>query len=136
MARKVPKFEYAIICDDIREEVGNKLSYIGIYGRDIFVPNIPFNFPKLCVIITYKDIKIDDSFSFKIIDPSGKMLGKAINVTITSGEKDYNRISILGRFIPLTINQEGLHKLEIMINDDENRKRVIDFKIIKASPSQ
>lgn len=40
-----------IYCDDIREEVGNKFSYMGVYSSDLTVPNAPILLPKLCVAV-------------------------------------------------------------------------------------
>lgn len=40
-----------IYCDDIREEVGNKVSYMGIYSKDLFVPTAPVVLPKLCIAV-------------------------------------------------------------------------------------
>ena len=44
MKRKKPVFEYAIICDDIRHEMGNKFSLIGIYGSELQAAQLPFLF--------------------------------------------------------------------------------------------
>jgi hypothetical protein len=38
-------------CDDIREEVGGKLSFMGIYSNDMIVPGFPFVLPKLCIAV-------------------------------------------------------------------------------------
>lgn len=40
-----------IYCDDIREEIGNKVSYMGIYSKDLFVPTAPIVLPKLCIAV-------------------------------------------------------------------------------------
>jgi hypothetical protein len=42
---------HSIFCDDIRQEVGNKLSYMGIYTGQMFVPALPLTLPKLCVVM-------------------------------------------------------------------------------------
>src|ERR1700743_2371862 len=39
-------------CDDIRAEVGNKTSLMGIYGGDMMVPSFPAIVPKLCAHIS------------------------------------------------------------------------------------
>jgi hypothetical protein len=36
-----PRVAFCLFCDDIRAEVGNKYSVMGIYGRDIIFPNPP-----------------------------------------------------------------------------------------------
>lgn len=40
-----------VFCDDIRQEVGNKLSYMGIYFSEMTIPTAPLVLPKLCVAI-------------------------------------------------------------------------------------
>ncbi len=131
MARRKPKFEYAIICDDIRQEISNKVSYIGIYGKDIFVSKIPFTFPKLCFSISYKDLKTEDSFSIELIDPSGKPLGKTINGIVPGELKDVITFHMFAIFSPLVIKQEGSYKLVITINEDIRMKREVEFVISK-----
>ncbi|MBW2737804.1 MAG: hypothetical protein JRE64_02920 [Deltaproteobacteria bacterium] len=131
MARRKPKFEYAIICDDIRQEISNKLSFIGIYGKDIFVSKISFTFPKLCFAILYKDIKAEDSFSIELITPSGRQLGKTINGRVPKDIKGNIYFNMFAIFSPLTIRQEGSHKLVITFNNDAKMKREVEFVIKK-----
>jgi hypothetical protein len=38
-----------VFCDDIRHEVGGKLSYIGVYSGMLFVPTFPATLSKLCL---------------------------------------------------------------------------------------
>lgn len=40
---------YTLFCDDVRLEVGNKLSYMGVF-QTIFVPQLPVWLPKLAVV--------------------------------------------------------------------------------------
>ena len=40
-----------IYCDDIREEVGNKVSYMGIYAGELRVPAAPVILGKLCIAV-------------------------------------------------------------------------------------
>lgn len=42
----------AIFCDDIRHEIGNKMSYIGVYQGELIVPEIPIALPRLCIFAT------------------------------------------------------------------------------------
>lgn len=46
-------FGYTIFCDDIRQEINNKISYMGIYQDEIIVPSIPFVMKNFCMIIKY-----------------------------------------------------------------------------------
>ncbi|MCJ2038533.1 hypothetical protein MKK55_06110 [Methylobacterium sp. J-059] len=41
---------FSIFCDDIRNEVGGKLSFIGCYNSVMFAsPDMPFILPKFCI---------------------------------------------------------------------------------------
>jgi hypothetical protein len=47
---------FSLFCDDIRGEIGGKLSVMGIYQSDMIFPptqTFPFNMPKFCVLIKY-----------------------------------------------------------------------------------
>ena len=46
------RFGYSIFCDDIRNEPGGKLSFIGCYNGAIFVSSpFPLELPKFCIHI-------------------------------------------------------------------------------------
>lgn len=47
-------FMMAIFCDDVRQEVGNKLSYLGVYGPSLIVPAFPTTLIKLCCVLTVR----------------------------------------------------------------------------------
>ena len=40
---------YTLFCDDVRLEIGNKLSYMGVF-QTIIVPQMPVWLPKLAVV--------------------------------------------------------------------------------------
>lgn len=40
-----------IFCDDIRQEVGGKYSYIGVYGSRLLISTLPATLPKLCLAL-------------------------------------------------------------------------------------
>lgn len=43
-----------LYCDDVRREEGNKLSFMGVYSGDLFVPAFPTLLLKLCVVLTFR----------------------------------------------------------------------------------
>lgn len=40
-----------LFCDDIRHEMGGKLSFIGVYSGGLFVPAFPVTLAKLCLSV-------------------------------------------------------------------------------------
>jgi len=45
----IPRHIEVIYCDDIRYEIGNKVSFMGVYSADLFVSEFPAILPKLCI---------------------------------------------------------------------------------------
>lgn len=45
-----PRHAWTIFCEDIRQEVGNKNSFMGIYNGEMIFDEFPSYLPKLCVI--------------------------------------------------------------------------------------
>jgi hypothetical protein len=48
-------YGYTIFCDDIRHEIGNKTSYVGVYRSILYGQDkLPFVIPKLGIVATYR----------------------------------------------------------------------------------
>jgi len=62
----VHRCTHLLVCDDVRQELGNKRSYIGAYGSDIIVAAIPSILPKLCFALTVKTPKSDPLRSMEV----------------------------------------------------------------------
>lgn len=41
----------ALFCDDLRHEINGKLSLMGVYTGDMYVPHFPITLPKICAFI-------------------------------------------------------------------------------------
>jgi hypothetical protein len=52
-------YGYTLFCDDIRHEMGGKMSYMGVYRSIMYVPAFPFQLPKLAIAITYLELKTE-----------------------------------------------------------------------------
>lgn len=46
------RFAWVVYCDDIRHEISNKLSFIGVYASIMYVPHFPIAIPRLCIAVT------------------------------------------------------------------------------------
>ncbi len=45
------RYGYCIFCDDIRSELGEKLSFMGVYNGVLLLPEFPYTLAKLCAQI-------------------------------------------------------------------------------------
>lgn len=73
------RYLQAIFCDDIRQEVGGKLSYIGVYGRRLIVSQFPATLPKFFVALTAvtPESKPFQSLTFKLFEDD-RLLGEHV----------------------------------------------------------
>jgi hypothetical protein len=130
MAARKPKLLYSIFCDDIRQETGSKLSFMGVYGPDgVYIPRKPFIFPMFCAALSFKNIKGGDSFEVSLISPSGKKIGKGIHGSIPDEEKIMHGFLILAKFVPMKVDEEGTYKIETIFNDEVSTKQVVEIPI-------
>jgi hypothetical protein len=47
-----PAFMETIYCDDVRAEIGNKLSFMGVYGSNLLLSDFPAALPKFCAVMS------------------------------------------------------------------------------------
>ena len=127
-----PKLEYAMICDDIRHEVGDKFSLIGVYGSDIYAANMPFLFPKLSVAIAYRHLKGGDTFHIELIDPAGTIVSDTIRGEVPTEVSGLTRFIIFGSFPPLRLEKQGRYTLAIVINGDREKAEEVSITIKAA----
>lgn len=52
MKKNAERILTAIFCDDIRHEVGNKISYMGCYQSELYVPAAPIALTRFCIQAT------------------------------------------------------------------------------------
>lgn len=57
---------WAEYCDDVRQEIGNKISLIGCYGSDILISAFPTFLPKLCVVVKVRT-PVDQPFDKGVV---------------------------------------------------------------------
>jgi hypothetical protein len=117
---------YSILCDDIRFEQYNKLSFIGVYSDGIFVPKLPFVFPKLCIAQEFDDTK--NAQKMKLV-----LRGPKINLPPIGGEvknvvgAERFRLKVPICIGPLEFEQEGDYFFETYFNDSEKPDFITKF---------
>ena len=79
-----PRFASAIFCDDIRYELGNKVTLVGLYNKDLFVQEFPAHLSRLAVSLNV-DTPIEKPFeTFGVIVEKGDEVVMEIPVQPTS----------------------------------------------------
>lgn len=76
------RYAHAIYCDDIRQEVGGKITLVGIYSGQCLVREIPCTLPKLCLSLNVSASRAKPVRSLIVV---GAFAGnEVINMTLDS----------------------------------------------------
>jgi hypothetical protein len=109
----------AIYCDDIRNELGAKLSFIGVYSGEMYFPSFPIVLAKFCIFVTLKIPKIEY--------PKEK-----IKIRVCEGANEIARLEYdkqeLEKYKPLNIKDDHFNDSEINL-DDQNTIFSVGFTI-------
>jgi hypothetical protein len=140
---------FVIFCDDIRHEIGDKATYVGVYtGQMILVGNLPMTLPKLCAAITLRisppteiirpiirmHISGQDQPLFEFMGEIQPVTGQQ-NDILFDQTPDSITIMQMGAFAQMQgimINEPSKIRVSAYIGDDEYRLGTLD--IIPALP--
>lgn len=129
MKKNDGRFITAIFCDDIRQEVGNKFSYMGCYQGEVVVQMAPVVLPKLCVYASvstpkqrpFKSLILrvvqDDDVELARIDISEETLAGVSQ--ITDGTATRKNIDTAIVFSPFAIEKPTMLRLMVTTEEGE-----------------
>jgi len=112
-----------IFCDDVRYEIGNKLTMCGVYQQKIFVaPNTtwPLTLPKFCIVAK---IQTEGEFFIKgtLYCKRDQEPEKIISTFENSNNGEHNSFLLPFIFYPFSFRKEG--KLSFSIDLTSNDKK-------------
>ena len=102
MKKNADRFVHAVFCDDIRREVGDKMSLMGCYQGELFVPFLPIALAKLCIFVT-------------ISTPVKRPL-KALTIRVDQGETPLATIEVVNEDLIRTVPPSGEDVTRILAN--------------------
>src|SRR2546421_7398956 len=130
-----PKLElvYTLFCDDVRLEVGNKLSYMGVF-QNIIVPQLPVWLPKLAVVNHWRGEGAHLS-EVRILMPDRRqalVVSQPARFEITHGSAD--NISF---FVNVTFPVAGQYVVQTLIDSNlfDERVMIVSYQQLIA-PSE
>jgi len=134
-------FGYSIFCDDVRQEIGGKATFIGVYRAVIFVhESFPAVIPKFVIAINFFQRKsaVRDNAKVRIYLPGeeedydkpaqiegviGGLQEGAEKITtsmqkIPGADTSFMRIESPLVFTPLILAEPGLIKVRVILDDE------------------
>ena len=113
-------------CDDIRQEIGNKPSFMGVYTGGIVVASLPTVLPRLSVWLTI-ETPVDappKTLSLRIVRDDGEELVRMADAEIGEPERKSGRSTVrlmAGLALPGVQLPEGIKHLQLLatVNGEE-----------------
>jgi len=143
-----PRSLEVIYCDDIREEAGNKFSYMGVYSGELTVPSAPVLLPKFCIAVKAMT-DIGDPFEtleVRIVKVKGddetELLSTglvALPTELPRLDNDLTRLVAQMTFMlaPFQIDEETILRVKATTEREELRGMALRIRIVSppASPT-
>jgi hypothetical protein len=141
-------FGYCIFCDDIRQEIANKLTYVGVfYGPELNVLGaLPANIGKFCIQAVFKQRFADgfEPMTFEVhmpgddpdkpsarVEVNSEQVATALPAPPSDEEDPFLQIMSVIVFNPLEIRQEG--KVQVSVLRSGKRYR-LGKMTVRAAP--
>jgi hypothetical protein len=70
-----PTLDYAVVCDDVRYEVGDKISLMGVFDA-IQIQSFPAVHPRLSVVVAWMNVPGEVKSEIQLADPDGSLIGR------------------------------------------------------------
>lgn len=131
MSKHLPRHDFTLIADDIRMEIGNKPSIMGVYGDDIILASFPVALPQLRFFSRLSGGKGDYQVRFSLKGPDGveQFIGSnEMHVTMNGGVHHINY-----GVAPFQASQEGAYTYTIFIDGKEFCKTVFNVKAAQSA---
>ncbi len=125
---KLAKKINMILCEDIRPEIGNKTSLMGIYGNNMIVNQVPFILPKICLyVMLTKTTKPIPDFDVTVIIPKTDPI--KLNIPEPPNQIVGSDVSLGILISPLKIKSVGNARIEIRFKNEKKPSLIYRFKI-------
>jgi hypothetical protein len=127
-----PALDYAVVCDDIRFEVTDKISLMGLFDA-ISVQSFPTVHPRLSVVAAWLALRGEAISEIELVDPSGTLIGQlgVANIKETADKKGARHIAVSYN---VPFKTPGIYEIRIYLNRELVRS--IPFPVRSAGPPQ
>lgn len=127
-----PQLSDAILCEDIRQELGNKVSLVGVLGRKIFLPpdaTFPGRVPQLAVFTRWSGLTEGEKVSLGvesgqevIVDPKGTAV-----VGVVKEPDEYT--NVIFQLPGFPIRGFGEFKFKIYLDNDQSPRAQLCLQV-------
>lgn len=132
---------YTIFCDDLRQEVGNKISYMGVFQGMMFVQAFPVTLPKFCaaVAVRYPREVTPSSLVFKLLLQDNVIAERSIDpAPLASKQSDEQGMQVvlataLFQIVPFALEEPALLKSRVYLDHQELKAGALIIRSLQDS---
>ncbi|HEY4369127.1 MAG TPA: hypothetical protein VGN07_17970 [Steroidobacteraceae bacterium] len=130
---------YTIFCDDLRQEVGNKVSYMGVYQGILYVEAFPVFLPKLCAAVTLRVLmdRRPKRLLFRMLMEDTVIAERAFDTQLMAQDQtavDTNHDAIyataLFQFTPFAAEAPARLKSRVYFDDQELKAGALNIRML------
>ncbi len=117
---------YTILCEDIRLEVNNKLSLMGVFKDLIYLKKMPLSLPTLTFYQTFTNVYGKYELKFELLSPKGELLAE-----VEAKVKDTDGLRLSGipiKFNSATFDSEGLYQFKSSVKKGDHFKEIANYR--------
>ncbi len=117
-----------ILCDDLRMELGNKFSIMGVYGREMLFSSIPALLPRISLAVKLEGIKkIFTDFHVRLKTPDNE--SKNFTYPAPANLELDGETNLLIVISPFRVTSPGKAAIEITFSGDKKPSIIHEFEI-------
>lgn len=141
-----PRYVHTLYCDDVRTEVGGKMTFVGVYQNQLVVHHLgPVSLPKLCVVATAQTPKEKpfERLCFKLLQDDTvlqeiEIPPEALQMAITLSDNDPNSaFQSYGMILTLQpFNIEKSCVLRIRAETESEELAASALRVVLAPPEE
>jgi hypothetical protein len=122
---------YTIICDDVRLEMGNKLSLMGIF-ENVFFPSFPSILLRLAVVNHWVGVG-DFETRIRILSPDGKEVASSAPSTFRIEAQGYaDNVTV---FTNVAFDRAGTFNVQILLDGRSVSQKSIYVHLVQQPPA-
>jgi hypothetical protein len=121
----MPTYIDTILCEDVRPEIGNKLTLAGVFGEEMVLPQVPIAVPSFAIMQRWR-LSRDEvergnfgSFAFEIQTPQGQASRFPAQGPPPQPGVNVTTMTFIFKFMNMVFGQRGEYRFRTYLNDRE-----------------
>ena len=121
----MPTYIDTILCEDVRPELGNKLSLAGVFGEEMLLPQIPCAVPSFAIMQRWRFSNDEmgrgnlGQFAFEIQLPEGHANRFPAQMNPPQRGVNVTTLTFIFRFLNMVFPQRGEYRFRTFIDGRE-----------------